>query len=127
MNGDGQVTTQDQTVIGHGLPIHTGGFTNTFEWKNFDLSIFLQWSYGNDVINYNRKKLESLKERHINQLASVKDHWTPRIVHEDGTCTEGNYTNYLWAVGRGLEVNTNREVEDASFLRLKNVQLGSRF
>ena len=127
LNGDGQVTTQDQTAIGHGLPIHTGGFTNTFEWKNFDLSIFLQWSYGNDVINYNRKKLESLKERHINQLASVKDHWTPRIVHEDGTCTEGNYTNYLWAVGRGLEVNTNREVEDASFLRLKNIQLGYNF
>ena len=127
LNGDGKVTTEDQTVIGHGLPIHTGGLTNTFEWKNFDLSVFLQWSYGNDVINYNRKKLEQLQERHINQLASAKDHWQPRVDNGDGTYTEGNYTNYLWAVGRGLDVNTNREVEDASFLRLKNIQLGYNF
>jgi TonB-linked SusC/RagA family outer membrane protein len=117
LNGDGKVTVEDQTVIGHGLPIHTGGLTNTFSWKNFDLSVFFQWSYGNDVINYNRVKLESLNDRHINQLATVKDHWTPN-----------NPTNYLWAPGRGLtNISTNREVEDASFLRLKNVQLGYNF
>lgn len=128
LNGDGKVTEEDQTVIGHGLPIHTGGFTNNFEWRGFDLSVFFQWSYGNDVINYNRVKLESLDGRHINQLATVKDHWTPRTVNEDGTITEGNYTNYLWAVNRGLSsIHTSREVEDASFLRLKNVQLGYRF
>lgn len=125
LNGDGKVTTEDQTVIGHGLPLHTGGLTNTFEWKDFDLSIFLQWSYGNDVINYNRVKLESLTDRHINQLTSTLDHWTPRVDNGNGTYTEGNYTNYLWAVGRGLtNIHTSREVEDASFLRLKNVQLG---
>ena len=117
LNGDGKVTVEDQTVIGHGLPIHTGGLTNSFAWKNFDLSIFLQWSYGNDVINYNRVKLESLSERHINQLSTVKDHWTPE-----------NPTNYLWAVGGGLtNIHTNREVEDASFLRLKNIQMGYNF
>lgn len=128
LNGDGKVTAEDQTVIGHGLPIHTGGFTNNFEWKGFDLSVFFQWSYGNDVINYNRVKLESLRERHINQLSSVKDHWTPRVDNGDGTYTPGNYTNYLCAVGRSLtSVNTSREVEDASFLRLKNVQLGYSF
>ena len=128
LNGDGKVTAEDQTVIGHGLPLHTGGFTNTFEWKNFDLSVFLQWSYGNDVINYNRVKLESLSDRHINQLATVKDHWTPRIDNGDGTYTEGNYTNYLWAVNRGLtNINTSRSIEDASFLRLKNIQLGYNF
>lgn len=128
INGDGKVTAEDQTVIGHGLPIHTGGFTNNFEWKGFDLSIFLQWSYGNDVINYNRVKLESLDGRHINQLTTAMNHWTPRTVQPDGTVVEGNYTNYLWAVGRGLSnIHTSREVEDASFLRLKNVQLGYRF
>lgn len=117
LNGDGKLTAEDQTVIGHGLPIHTGGLTNTFTWKDFDLSVFMQWSYGNDVINYNRVKLENLKDRHINQLETVKDHWTA-----------DNPTNYLWAVGRGLSsINTSREVEDASFLRLKNVQLGYNF
>lgn len=128
LNGDGKVTAEDQTVIGHGLPIHTGGFTNNFEWKNFDLSIFFQWSYGNDVINYNRVKLESLRGNHVNQLSSAANHWTPRIDNGDGTYTDGNYTNYLCAVNRSLSnVNTSREVEDASFLRLKNIQLGYNF
>ena len=128
LNGDGKVTAEDQTIIGHGLPIHTGGFTNNFEWKNFDLSIFFQWSYGNDVINYNRVKLESLRGNHVNQLSSAANHWTPRIDNGDGTYTDGNYTNYLCAVNRSLSnVNTSREVEDASFLRLKNIQLGYNF
>ena len=114
INGDGRVTTEDRTIIGHGLPIHTGGFTNNFEWKGFDLSIFLQWSYGNDVINYNRVLLESLQGRHLNQLATAADHWRPDTP-----------TDYLWAPGRGLNnLHTSREVEDASFLRLKNIQLG---
>ena len=128
INGDGQVTTEDQTIIGHGLPIHTGGLTNNFEWKNFDLSVFFQWSYGNDVINYNRVKLETLRGKHVNQLSSAADHWTPRVDNGDGTYTDGNYTNYLCAVNRSLtNVNTSREVEDASFLRLKTVQLGYNF
>lgn len=114
INGDGKVTAEDRTVIGHGLPLHTGGFINNFEWKGFDLSIFLQWSYGNDVINYNRVLLESLQGRHLNQLATAANHWRP-----------DNPTDYLWAPNRGLNnLHTSREVEDASFLRLKNIQLG---
>lgn len=128
INGDGQVTSEDQTIIGHGLPIHTGGFTNNFEWKNFDLSVFFQWSYGNDVINYNRVKLESLRGKHVNQLSSAANHWTPRTDNGDGTYTPGNYTNYLCAPNRSLtNINTSREVEDASFLRLKTIQLGYNF
>lgn len=128
INGDGQVTTEDQTVIGHGLPIHTGGFTNNFSYMGFDLSIFLQWSYGNDVINYNRAQLENLSSRNANRLASAMNHWTPRVDNGDGTYTEGNYTNYLWGVeGDLVGINTSRVVEDASFLRLKNVQLGYTF
>lgn len=117
INGDGRLTTEDRTVIGHGLPIHTGGFTNNFEWRGFDLSIFLQWSYGNDVINYNRMLLENLQGRHLNQLATAANHWRPDTP-----------TDYLWAPGRGLNnLHTSREVEDASFLRLKNIQLGYTF
>ena len=128
LNGDGKVTAEDQTIIGHGLPIHTGGFTNNFEWKGFDLSVFFQWSYGNDVINYNRTRLESLNSKHTNQLVSAANHWTPRTVNPDGSITEGNYTNYLCAPNRSLtNINTDREIEDASFLRLKNVQLGYSF
>lgn len=128
INGDGKVTTEDQTVIGHGLPIHIGGFTNNLEYKNFDLNIFFQWSYGNDIINYNRAKLEDTIGQGTNRLATSKDHWTPRVDNGDGTYTEGNYTNYLCAIGRNLkDLNTSRVIEDGSFLRLKNVQLGYNF
>ncbi|MEG1838689.1 MAG: TonB-dependent receptor, partial [Bacteroidaceae bacterium] len=119
MNGDGTITAEDRTVIGHGLPIHVGGFTNNFEYKGFDLNIFFQWSYGNDVINYNRKDLESVQKLHTNQLATAVNRWTPE-----------NQTNYLWKAGRGTAVQnitTDRLVEDASFLRLKNVQIGYTF
>lgn len=130
INGDGKITTDDRTIIGHGLPIHIGGFTNRFEYRGFDLSIFLQWSYGNDLINYNRKLLEELKSAHTNQLATAVNHWTPRTVNADGSITPGNYTNYLWAPTRGFYepgFNTDREVEDASVLRLKTIQLGYNF
>lgn len=40
LNGDGIIDTNDRTMIGRGLPIHTGGFTNNFEYKGFDLSVF---------------------------------------------------------------------------------------
>lgn len=128
INGDGKVTTEDQTVIGHGLPIHTGGLTNNFSYKGFDLSVFFQWSYGNDVINYNKYMLENVTTKNVNRLNSVKNHWTPRIDNGDGTFTEGNYTNYLPRVNGDIsDINTSRVIEDASFLRLKNVQIGYNF
>ncbi|MGA9638924.1 SusC/RagA family TonB-linked outer membrane protein, partial [Flavobacterium sp.] len=48
INGDLIVNSSDYTEIGHGLPKHTGGFTNNFRYKGFDLNVFFQWSYGND-------------------------------------------------------------------------------
>ena len=46
LNGDGIIDDNDRTMIGNGMPKHTGGFTNNFEYKGSDLSIFFQWSYG---------------------------------------------------------------------------------
>ena len=78
LNGDGIIDTNDRTMIGRGLPIHTGGFTNDFEYKGFDLSIFFQWSYGNDVLNANRLFFENVNNsRNLNQYATYADRWTP--------------------------------------------------
>lgn len=78
LNGDGIIDDNDRTMIGNGMPKHTGGFTNNFEYKGFDLSIFFQWSYGNDVLNANRLFFEnSNKTRDLNQYASYADRWTP--------------------------------------------------
>ena len=53
LNGDKVVNANDYTIIGRGLPIHYGGFTNNFTYGDFDLNVFFQWSYGNDILNTN--------------------------------------------------------------------------
>lgn len=117
LNGDGVIDTNDRTMIGRGLPIHTGGFTNNFEYKGFDLNVFFQWSYGNDVLNANRLFFESgfQKKRELNQFASYADRWTPENPNSDIPGVSTSSSNL---------VISSRVVEDASFLRLKAVTLG---
>ena len=116
LNGDGIIVDNDRTMIGNGMPKHTGGFTNNFEYKGFDLSIFFQWSYGNDVLNANRLFFEnSNKTRDLNQYASYADRWTP----------ENPESNIPRATDSGSnKVFSTRIIEDGSFLRLKTVSLG---
>nr|WP_294896696.1 TonB-dependent receptor [uncultured Pedobacter sp.] len=119
INGDGVVNTKDQTIIGRGLPIHTGGFTNNFSYKQFDLNVFLQWSYGNDIYNANRMVFEgnALSKINLNQFASYADRWTPT-----------NPSNTIPRVrGEGPKVYSSRVIEDGSYLRLKTVSLGYNF
>lgn len=117
LNGDGIIDTNDRTMIGRGLPIHTGGFTNNFEYKGFDLNVFFQWSYGNDVLNANRLFFESgfQKKRELNQFASYADRWTPENPNSNIPAVTNSSSNL---------VISSRVVEDASFLRLKAVTLG---
>ena len=117
INGDGVIDADDRTMIGRGAPIHTGGFTNNFEFYGFDLNIFFQWSYGNDVLNANRLFFESSfqKKRELNQFASYADRWTPENPTSDIPRASNSGSNL---------VISSRVVEDASFLRLKSVTLG---
>lgn len=115
-NGDGVVNDLDMVVIGRALPIHTGGFNNNFKYKDFTLSIFFQWSYGNDIMNANRLMLEgNPANRPINQFASYNNRWTP----------ENQNNTYFRVNGSGPRgVYSTRTLEDGSFLRLKTIQLG---
>jgi hypothetical protein len=58
INGDGAVDTKDLTAIGNPNPDFTGGFSNNFKYNNFVLIVFLQFSYGNEVLNANRLQFE---------------------------------------------------------------------
>ena len=120
LNGDGIIDPNDRTIIGRGLPIHTGGFTNTFTYKGFDLSVFFQWSYGNDIMNANRLFFESSnnRSRELNQYASYADRWTPENPNSDIPAATNSSSN---------RVISSRIVEDGSFLRLKTVTLGYTF
>lgn len=115
LNGDGIIDTNDRTVIGRGQPIHTGGFTNDFAYKGFDLSIFFQWSYGNDIMNVNRQFFEYTSSKNLNMFASYANRWTPENPTSDIPAALESSSN---------KVISTRIIEDGSFLRLKTVTLG---
>ncbi|HTN21792.1 MAG TPA: TonB-dependent receptor [Pelobium sp.] len=116
LNSDGTVNDLDRTVIGRGYPIHQGGFSNNFRYKNFDLNVFLQWSYGNDALNANRLLFEAGNKPYLNQYATFENRWTP----------ENTNTTMFRVNGQGPNAYSSRIVEDASYLRLKTIDLGYR-
>lgn len=119
VNGDGIIDTNDRTIIGRGLPIHTGGFTNNFTYKGFDLSVFFQWSYGNDIMNANRLFFENAGgKKDLNQFASYANRWTPENPESDIPAATKSASN---------NVISSRIIEDGSYLRLKTVTLGYTF
>jgi TonB-linked SusC/RagA family outer membrane protein len=117
-NIDGEITSEDRTIVGNPNPKFTGGFTNNFSYGHFDLSVFLQFSYGNDVFNGSRLFLESLQGGD-NQLEDVTRRWRkpgditdiPRATSDPVKAVENKRTS-------------SRFIEDGSYLRIKNVTLG---
>ena len=117
-NGDDKINEADRVVIGNGQPLHTGGFTNNFTWKGFDLNIFMQWSYGNDILNANRLVFENCGGKaNRNMFKTYTDRWS--FDNQDTTMPR--------AKAQGTAVYSSRYVEDGSFLRLRNITLGYTF
>lgn len=114
INGDGIVNLDDYTIIGNPNPKHFGGLSNNFTYKGFDLNVFFQWSYGNEIYNANRQILEGRGSNIQNQYASYENRWTPE------NPTNENHRSS----GFGPYAHSSRVIEDASFLRLKTVALG---
>jgi len=114
-NGDGEITAEDRTNIGDPIPNATFGLNIGFEYKNIDFSANAFASVGNDMIrDYERKDL------YANRGTYMLDRW-------QGTGT----SNFVPRATSGASINTDVfsdfYVEDASFLRLQNVQLGYTF
>lgn len=142
--GDGVIDENDRTNLGSPLPLFTFGWTNSFSYKNFDLSLFLNGSYGNKVMNYNSIVLTHMNSPWTNQLNSVNDRAQlvpvdPDKVYEDGSMWYDDVTNVRVA-NPGTKTpratindpNDNdrissRYIEDGSYLRIKNITLGYTF
>ena len=106
INGDGVIDDNDRTVIGRGQPIHTGGFSNTFDFYGFDLNIFFQWSYGNDVLNANRYVFEAGRKGDLNQYRSYLNHY-------DAERNPNSDIPRIYA--KGVYEYSGRVVEDGSY------------
>src|SRR5690606_24178911 len=73
---DGAITDADRSIIGNGSPDAWGSFTNYFSYKNIDLTVELQYSYGNDVMDMNLHASED-RQTLANSYRSVLNAWTP--------------------------------------------------
>ncbi|WEK17750.1 MAG: TonB-dependent receptor [Candidatus Pedobacter colombiensis] len=117
LTGDNIVDGNDLTVIGNPNPKFTGGFSNNFSYKGFDLNVFFQFVYGNQIQNINKYLMEGSTVFGSNQYATYQDRWTP---------TNPSNT-YFRTGGGGPAVYSSRLLEDGSYLRLKTVNLGYTF
>ena len=141
---DGMIDEHDRTVIGSPLPIFTFGWTNSLRYKNLDLSIFFNGSYGNKVFNYNAVELTHMNSAWSNQLNAVADRAKlvpvdPDKVYADGSNWYDDITNVKVAnpdtkTPRPTTADPNdndrystRYIEDGSFIRVKNITLGYTF
>lgn len=136
---DNKITEKDKTIIGNAFPKFYGGINNTFTYKDFDLSIFLTYSFGADVLN--ATKLANTRTNMSNRNALAAADWNNRWVtinKETGALITD--PTELAAVNRGKTVacfadNGSSDdavihswaIEDGSFLKLSNITLGYTF
>ena len=112
INGDGQITPDDRTIIARAQPDFFGGIYNKFSYKNLSLGIMASFRYGNDVVNGNRWRYTTAQKQNYNTLLENMNAWTPEN------------TNTLHPRYNTIDERlTSRHVEDGSFLRINNISL----
>jgi TonB-linked SusC/RagA family outer membrane protein len=114
---DGVIDEADRTIIGDANPDFTWGLTNVFTYKNFDLSIFVQGVQGNEIVNAYLFEIGSLNAE-TNVLKEFYDNrWTP----------ENPNNEYVKINPSERNIFSDQQVEDGSFIRIKNITLGYTF
>ena len=115
LNGDGEISEADKTIIGNPNPDIYGNIFANLVWKHFTLNLGFNYSLGNDVYNYQRSILES-GSNFFNQTTAMTNRWRyegqqtsiPRLAYDDPM---------------GNARFSDRWIEDGSYLRLKTVRL----
>jgi len=117
VNKDGSITTADQKVIGDPFPDFTWGMRNEFTYGNLSLDIFFQGQQGADLLNMNA--VESIYPANFrrNRIAEqIEDRWTPQN-------TDAKWPSAVNPSSYGASKVTSMVIEDASYIRLKSMQL----
>lgn len=120
VDGNGVINSDDRVVIGDPNPDFIGGFTSNLTYKSFDLSFFIQFSYGNDVFNATRIFIEAMTYADENQSVEILRRWQ----------NPGDITDIPRADGDNTNENnriSSRFVEDGSYARFKNITLSYVF
>jgi TonB-linked SusC/RagA family outer membrane protein len=132
ITGDGEVTVDDNTIIGDVNPKATGGFNLSARVYNFDLSAIFSWSVGNDVYNANKIEYTSTSRypyRNMIDIMADGKRWTNidangQLVNDPATLEALNANTTMWSPYMSRYVLSDWAVEDGSFLRLNTLTLG---
>lgn len=116
INNDGRITSDDQKILGDANPDFYGGVINNIQAYGFDLSFFFQFSIGNYVFNNTRAFSEGMNSV-FGQAATVRDRWTT-------TNTDTDIPRAVFGDPNNNRRVSDRFLEDASYVRLKNISLG---
>lgn len=143
LNGDGVIDlNNDRQIIGNPNPTFTGGLNQQFTYKNWDLSLFLNFSYGNDVYNANKIEFTNAYSNNSNMLNIMTNRW--KTISTSGQTVQWvNSSNQVVGVspdelGRmnayadtwmplksaGAFTPSSWAIEDGSFLRVNNLTIG---
>jgi hypothetical protein len=143
LNGDGKIDlNNDRQIIGNPNPKFTGGINNQFAYKNWDVSLFVNFVYGNTIYNANKVELSNGYTNNANMLAIMNNRW--RTVSPNGAVLQsvnsagqvvGVDPSYLYS--NNLKANiwqplksagafypSSWAMEDGSFVRINNVTIG---
>jgi len=142
LNGDGKIDlVNDRQIIGNPTPKFTGGLNQQFTYKQWDMSMFINFSYGNDIYNANKIELTNSYSNNSNMLDIMSGRW--KIVSPTGQTTQwisgataygiapdqiaainGNATIWQPIKSTGAFYPSSWAIEDGSFLRLNNITVG---
>lgn len=114
---DGRISNNDAVVIGNAQPKLFGGITNTLSYRGFDLSVLFNFSWGNSILNLTKASLMNTGKSILsNQIRESLNRWQkPGDITDVPRYEYNNTTN---------NYQSNRFLEDGSYLRLKNVSFG---
>lgn len=133
LNGDGIITEADRDIIGNPNPKFSFGFNNTLTYKNFELTIYLNGSYGNKIFNQLKRTNENAMSRR-GMLSTVRDYARIEMIDPNGSLDDLDnvfVSNPGTSVPRIVSSDPNsnsrisdRYIEDGSYLRIRNLNFG---
>ena len=132
---NGVIDENDRINLGSPLPKFTGGLGNTFTWKNWDLNVYITYSYGNKVMIWLRVTMDNPNSG-VNKFKRAADYAKINLIKESGSADDiwnvyvSSANKWVSRMSAG-DVNDNDRVsslyiEDASYIRLQNLSLSYR-
>ncbi|WP_162550329.1 SusC/RagA family TonB-linked outer membrane protein [Hymenobacter nivis] len=119
-NGDGQINDQDRVLLGKNIPTGFGTFINNFRYKNFDLLVDLQFTYGNSVMNLTEHSAQDRTGQANSYTRALTDAWTPDNQNTSIAQVRPSYLSYDTRID-------SYKVENGSFIRGRNASFGYNF